>query len=351
MALKSGLADRIRDHALRLGFDVVGITPAQRAARATDYFNWLEQGRHGDMAWLARDPERRADPQRVLPGARSMVIAGLSYFVADPPDEFWNDPMRGRIARYAWGRDYHDVVLPMLEELACFIGQEAGRAVLSRAYVDTGPVLEREHAARAGLGFIGKNTLLIHPRLGSCFFLGEILVDLELNCDELPPEPVGACGSCRRCQDVCPTHAFPAPYIIDSRLCISYLTIEIKAAIPSDLRPLMKNWIFGCDECQLICPWVKQYARPGAKRFLSFDPDRFAPRLIDLMQLDDAGFRDQFGGTPIVRIKRRGLLCNVAVALGNAGDASALPVLENALHDPEPLIREHAQWAMDRIIR
>lgn len=351
MVPKTKLADRIRDHALQLGFDVVGFAPAQRAPRSTDYFNWLEQGRHGEMGWLARDPERRADPQRVVPGARSMVIVGLSYFVADPPDELWNDPLRGRIARYAWGRDYHDVVLPMLVELSRFIEKDAGHAMLSRAYVDTGPVLEREHAARAGLGFIGKNSLLIHPKMGSYLFLGEILTDLDVEPDASTPEPAGTCGSCRRCQDICPTHAFPAPYILDSRLCISYLTIELKTAIPADLRPLMKNWIYGCDECQSICPWVKQYAQPGAKRFLAFDPDRFAPRLVDLMQLDESGFRERYGDTPIVRTKRRGLLRNAAVALGNAGDASALPALEKALADAEPLVREHARWAMEQIIR
>jgi len=351
MSSRQDLKVAIRDHALQLGFDVVGFAPAQRAPRATDYFNWLEQRRHGEMAWLARDPERRADPQRVLPGARAMVMVGLSYYIADPPDELWNDPMRGRIARYAWGRDYHDVVLPMLRELERFIESDLGRAAVSRAYVDTGPVLEREHAARAGLGFIGKNTLLINPRMGSYLFLGEILTDLEMESDAPQPEPVGTCGSCRRCQDICPTHAFPAPYILDSRLCISYLTIELKSAIPVELRPLMKNWIYGCDECQTVCPWVKQYAQPGAKQFLAFDPDRFAPRLIDLMQLDDAGLRDRYGDTPIVRTKRRGLLRNAAVALGNAGDVSALPVLEKALADPEPLIREHAQWAIDQISR
>jgi epoxyqueuosine reductase len=351
MVSKTRLGDRIRERALQLGFDVVGFAPAERAPRAPEFLSWLEQGRHGSMAWLARDPERRADPRRVLPGAKSMIIAGLSYFVADPPDELWNDPTRGRIARYAWGPDYHDVLLPMLEELARFVEAEQGHPISARAYVDTGPVLEREHAERAGLGFIGKNSLLIHPKLGSYLFLGEILTDVELEFDPPAKEPAGTCGSCRRCQDLCPTHAFPAPYIVDSRLCISYLTIELKDAIPVELRPLMRNWIYGCDECQSVCPWVKQYARPGAKRFLSFDPDFSAPRLVDLMQLDEKGFRDRFAGTPILRTKRLGLLRNVAVALGNSGDITALPILEKALTDPEPLIREHAQWAIERTRR
>jgi epoxyqueuosine reductase len=314
------------------------------------------------MQWLARDPERREDLRRVLPGARSVVVVGLSYFVLDPPEELWHDPARGRIARYAWGLDYHEVMLPRLQQLAGFIQQEAGGAG-TRAYVDTGPVLERDHAARAGLGFIGKNSLLIHPGLGSYLFLGEILVDAELDYDEPSPDGgatcrvgppgrskvSGTCGNCTRCLDVCPTHALPAPYVLDSNRCISYLTIELKGSIPLELRPLLGNWVFGCDECQSICPWVRRYARPTRQNFLRYDPELVAPSLIDLMSLDEAGFRARFRGTPISRAKRRGLLRNVAVALGNWGSPAALPVLERALQDPEPLIREHAAWAVERI--
>lgn len=354
----NGLAERIKEEALRLGFDAVGIAPASASLRAAAYRAWLAEGHHAGMAWLAREPERRLDPARVLAGARSIVSAGLSYHVAEPPPELWNDPMRGRIARYAWGRDYHDELLPRLRELAAFIERDLGRPLASRSYVDTGPVLEREVAARAGLGFIGKNTLLIHPQFGSTLFLGELLLDVDLPFD--PPaeeggaawrrgDAVGTCGKCRRCLDACPTHAFPAPYILNSRLCISYLTIEHRESIPENLRPLMRNWIYGCDECQTVCPWVRQYAKPGRTRFLRFDPDLATPRLTDLLALNEDGFRERFRGTAVPRTKRRGLLRNVCIALGNSGRPEAAQALERATQDPEPLVREHAQWALARL--
>jgi epoxyqueuosine reductase len=267
--------------------------------------------------------------------------------------------------------DYHDVMLPRLRELGDFVEQEASRTVNRRTYLDTGPVLERDFAAQAGLGFIGKNTLLINPRIGSYLFLGEILVDVELDYDEPAPDGgasclidltglkdlsglgaskrLGTCGNCTRCLDICPTYAFPAPYILDSNRCISYLTIELKGSIAPELRPLMGNWIFGCDECQEICPWVRRYSQRTRESFLSYDPDWVAPKLIDLMKLDEAAFRARFKGTPILRAKRRGLLRNVAIALGNWGSPETLPVLEQALQDPEPLIQEHAAWAIERI--
>lgn len=356
----NNLAERIKDEALRLGFDAVGVAPAAPAAHAPKFQAWLASGHHAGMAWLARDPVRRTDPRQVLPGARSIVSVGLSYQAADPPDDLWNDPLRGRVARYAWGPDYHDELLPRLRELAAFIASDLGRPLGWRAYVDTGPVLEREAAARAGLGFIGKNTLLIHPAFGSYLFLGELLLDLELPADAPADEggsvwrrgdAVGTCGKCRRCQDACPTHAFPVPYILNSRLCISYLTIEHREAIPEELRPLMRNWIYGCDECQTVCPWVKQYAKPGRTRFLRFDPEVAAPRLAELLALDDAGFRERFRSTPVPRTKRRGLLRNACIALGNSGRPEAVPALERAAQDAEPLVREHAAWALRRLAR
>jgi epoxyqueuosine reductase len=357
------LSADIKSKAVDLGFDVVGLAPAQAARREPAFHRWLELGYHGEMEWMARDPGRRADPRRVLPGARSVVVAGVSYFVENPPPDVWNDPARGRIARYAWGPDYHDVLLPRLQALARFIEQQASHPVQHRAYVDTGPILERGVAAEAGLGFIGRNSLLIHPSYGSYLLLGEILLDIELEYD--PPAgdegaarhffgPTGAprkgsCGSCRRCLDVCPTHAFPAAYILDSRRCISYLTIELKGSIPDPLRPLMGNWIFGCDECQSVCPWVRRYARPGRTHVERYNIDRMAPPLLDLMPMDEVAFRARFRGTPILRARRRGLLRNVAVALGNWGSRQAVPVLERAGADPDPIIREHAAWALHRI--
>lgn len=358
------LTQHIKEKAYELGFDLIGIAPAGHAPHAEAYHRWLAQGYAAEMNWLARNPQQREDPRRLVPNARSVVVIGLSYFVLDPPTDLWHDPSRGCIARYAWGLDYHNVMLPRLRELGDFIEKETGHPLNQRPYVDTGPVLERDFAAQAGLGFIGKNTLLIHPRLGSYLFLGEILVDLELEYDEPafnggascrigPPDEskrIGTCGHCTRCLTICPTHAFPAPYVLDSRRCISYLTIEHKGSIPPELRPLLGNWIFGCDACQEICPWVRRYAQPTRENFLSYDPDQVAPKLIDLMTLNnDVAFQARFKGSPIKRAKRRGLLRNVAVALGNWGSPEALPVLEQALLDPELLIREHAAWAIEQI--
>ncbi len=342
-------SDDIKKEALRLGFDLAGIAAAGPSAHAPAVRAWLDAGYHGSMAWLAREPERRLDPARAVPGARSVITVGLSYVVADPPADRWADPRHGRVARYAWGPDYHDVLLPMLMELGRFLERVSGRPMVWRAYVDTGPVLERELAARAGLGFVGRNTLLVTPTFGSLLFLGEILTSLELEPDPPLDDQAIGCGACRRCLEACPTRAFPAPYTLDSRRCIAYLTIEHRGSIPEDLRPLMKNWIFGCDECQTVCPWVKQFSRPGRTRFLRADPEVAAPRLTDLLVLDAAEFRARFRGTPVLRTKRSGLLRNVCVALGNSGDRSAMPALEKVLTDPEPLIREHAAWALAQL--
>jgi epoxyqueuosine reductase len=341
----------------------------------------VDAGYAARMGYMARDVTRRLDPRHVLPPARSVIVVGLSYFVLKPPDEMWNDPSRGRVARYAWGMDYHEVMTPRLRRLAEFIAGQTRRDVQSRVYVDTGPVLERDHASQAGLGFIGKNTCLISPFLGSYLFLGELLVDLELDYDEPASDSgatigfdsggqrrtmvgvgegnwkesrpgtrrVGTCGACTRCLETCPTNAFPAPYVLDSSRCISYLTIELKGSIPPGLRPLMGNWIFGCDECQSVCPWPRRFAQPSRLEFLRFDPEYAAPRLLDLIGLRDDEFRTRFKQSPLWRAKRRGLLRNVAVALGNWGSSRAVPALHRALDDPEPLIREHAAWALAQI--
>jgi epoxyqueuosine reductase len=379
---KVSLTERIKEKAYELGFDLIGIAPATRAPHADAYAAWVDAGYAATMGYLTRDVARRQDPRHASPGTRSVVVVGLSYFVANPPADLWNDPARGRIARYAWGLDYHDVMTPRLHQLADFILSETRRPVEQRVYVDTGPVLERDFAAQAGLGFIGKNSCLISPLMGSYLFLGELLVSLELDFDQPatdsgatielptgqkgaaagggenfvgPPRPdtrrVGTCGACTRCLKICPTHAFPASYVLDSNRCISYLTIELKGSIPLELRPLMGNWIFGCDECQSICPWPRRFARPTRQDFLRFDPEQVAPRLLDLMRLSGDQFRARFRRTPLWRAKRRGLLRNVAVALGNWGDPQAIPTLQQALDDPEPLIREHAAWALARIQR
>jgi epoxyqueuosine reductase len=346
------LTERIKSRAIGLGFDLVGIAPAGIAPHAKEYADWVAAGFAGEMSYMTRDPARRSDLRRVLPDARSIIVVGLSYYTIDLPDEFKNDPSRGLIARYAWGVDYHDVMTPRLNELAAFVEREAG--VRSRVYVDTGAVLERDWAQLAGLGFIGKNTCLIYPRMGSWLFLGVVITDVDLGVDPSPqPSPrkgdgVG-CGTCTRCLVACPTNAFPSPYILDARKCISYLTIELRGSIPIELRPLIGNRIFGCDICQDVCPWPTRFAAPTRERSLfPVDPDRAAPRLIELAQLTEEAFRRRFEGTPILRSKRRGLLRNVAVALGNWGSAEAREALKRLAGDPDPLIAEHAQWGLTR---
>lgn len=344
------LAERIRQKAVELGFDLAGIAPAQATAHADFFRDWLKAGRHAGMSWLARDARARTDPRVQFHGARSVIAVGVSCFVANPPADLWNDPSRGRIARYAWGQDYHDVLMPWLRTLAVFVRQESHPEAQTAICLDTGPLLERDVAASAGLGFIGRNNQLINPRFGSYVLLGEIVTDIELDYDaEARSADHRACGRCRRCLNSCPTQAFADEYALDSRRCISYLTIENKGSIPEELRPLMGNWIFGCDECQEVCPWVKRHAQPGRATFLRFEPDFAAPHLLDLLKLDDASFRMRYLGSALMRARRRGLLRNACVALGNWGSREALPALETAARDPEPLIREHAEWAIGRI--
>jgi epoxyqueuosine reductase len=350
----STLADRIRTEASRLGFDLVGIVAATPPSTAKRYQRWLENGFHGEMGYLARAEAvaKRKDLARVLPAVRSVVTVAANYHTLPLPAEVRDDPSQGIVASYAWGQDYHDLLLARLRQLASALpaleGAYAGTMSRYRAYVDTGAILERELAARAGLGFVGRNTNLIHPRFGSWLFLAELLLMVDLPQLEQPPAQ-GTCGHCTRCLDACPTGALVAPYVLDARRCISYLTIELKGPIPRELRSLMGNRIFGCDICQEVCPWNRRFARPTAELAFQPRPDAIAPALLDLMGLDDQGFRERFRGSPIKRAKRRGLLRNVAVALGNWGDLAALPALVRALNDPEPLIRGHVAWALGRV--
>jgi epoxyqueuosine reductase len=346
---KRTLAERIRTNARQMGFDLVGIVSATPPVTAERYRRWLARGFHGEMAYLAR-PEaiaKREDPTLVLPGVRSVVAVGANYHTVSIPAYLRDDPSRGVFASYAWGDDYHEVLTPRLRELGAFVEAEIGGEVAYRAYVDTGPVLERELGTRAGLGFVGKNTNLIHPRLGSWLFLGEVLLPVELPAAE-PASGPGTCGQCTRCLEACPTGALVAPYVLDARRCISYLTIELKGPIPRELRPLMGNRIFGCDICQEVCPWNRRFARRTIEAAFQPRPDAIAPHLLELLALDEEGFRRRFQGSPVKRAKRRGLLRNVATALGNWGDPAADPALAQALHDAEPLIRGHAAWALGR---
>lgn len=347
MASATELTAALKAHAVELGFDLIGVARAEPPPHAAALQDWLEAGYAGEMAYLARNAAKRQEPSLVVADARSMIVAGVHYRAWEPPAELWNDPSRGRISRYAWGDDYHDLLLPRLRALQSWLEERVGRAQIGRSYVDTGPILERPAGVMAGLGFQGKNTLLIHPRQGSWFFLGEILVDVELVYDR--PLPTGACGTCQRCQVACPTNAFAGPYVLDARRCISYLTIELKGPIPRDLRPLMGNHIYGCDVCQEVCPWNEKFGQFAHSDELNAYAERVAPELLDLIALDDEQFRTRFRGSPIKRTKRRGLLRNVAIALGNWGDERAVPALARALCDHEPLIRGHAAWALGQI--
>ncbi len=328
-----------------LGFDLCRVAPCVAPPHGEAFHAWLEAGRAGEMAWLERNKDRRTDPQLVLPGAKSVIVLGMNYWQGERPDALAADgaaAARGQIARYAWGDDYHDLIEHKLREIDTFLIAQGGR---QRCYVDTGPVLERDYAALAGAGWHGKSTMLISPRLGTWFFLAEVLTTLELEPDAPMPD---RCGRCTRCIDACPTGAIVAPHQVDARRCVSYLTIEAKGPIPEEFRPLVGDRIYGCDDCLAACPW-NRFA--GASQEAAFAAREFVHgwTLRDYLALDDDGFRALFRKSPIKRIKRRGFLRNVCVALGNVGTADDLPALEKAAQDAEPLIVEHAQWAIGRI--
>jgi epoxyqueuosine reductase len=336
----------IRQRAIELGFDDCRFTRAEPPATAAAFERWLEAGCHGGMDWLARNRARRTDPRQVLAQARSILVLAASYHrTPTSPAPAADGPPTGVIARYARAEDYHAVLAQPLAALTAYVDSLPGAGSRSLWYVDTGPLLERDLAARAGAGFVGKHTNLVSRRLGNWFFLAEILTVLELEPD--PPEP-NRCGSCQRCLDACPTHAITAPFRLDARLCISYLTIELKGPIPTELRPAVGNRIYGCDDCLDACPW-NRFAREGRLMADTARRDLDQPALLQLLSLDEAAFRSQFAGTPILRTKRRGLLRNVCVALGNVGDRDALPHLLRAASDLEPLVAEHARWALERI--
>jgi epoxyqueuosine reductase len=369
----------IRQRARELGFDDCRVTTAQPPESAPRLNRWLAAGQQGEMAYLERNAHKRADPQLVLPGARSIITLAVSYAgqqtKADERESEGQDPKSGAetvsasstpptfhvsrfthhasrftppsglTARYARYTDYHVIIGERLKLLTDFINQLSGQNARSLWYVDTGPLLERDLAQRAGLGFIGKHTNLISRRFGNWIFLAEIITTVQIEPD--PPER-NHCGSCARCMAACPTAAITAPFQVDARRCISYLTIELKGSIPAELRPAIGNRIYGCDDCLAACPW-NRFAQAGEMMKAHARPGLAMPDLIELLKLDEAGFKQRFAGTPMLRTKRRGLLRNVCVALGNIGDESALPALRKAATDPEPLIAEHATWAVEKI--
>lgn len=352
MAGKATLRDfsfeqQIAVRASELGFDLCGVSRAEAPQRGAHFRSWLAEGMAGTMTYLNRTAERRLDPQKVLPGVRSIISVGQSYFTGLLPDEVRQDPSRGIIASYAWGQDYHDLMGHALAELAEFV-QSLARDVQTKSYVDTGPVLEREVAERAGLGFIGKNTLLIHPRMGSQLFLGEILTTLELVPTSAPRMP--SCGSCTRCLESCPTYAFPTAYVLDSRKCISYLTIEYRGSIPIELRSRIGNHVFGCDDCQTCCPWVNRFSTRTRQQAYENVLERKAPRLTRLAKLTETEFLEMFRGSPVLRPKYEGFMRNVAVALGNWKSRDALDALAPLANHESLLVREHAEWAVRAIL-
>jgi epoxyqueuosine reductase len=336
------LKQRLVSFARGLGFDSCRIAPCGSAPHAEAFRNWLDEGGHGEMGYMERGEEKRCDPQKVLPDARSIVVLALNYFHGDPQAGDDTPAATGRIARYAWGDDYHDLIESKLEKIDDFLHEFAGQ---QKCYVDTGPVLERDQAAQAGTGWHGKSTMLIDERLGTWFFLAEVLTTLELPPDEPVPD---RCGTCERCIKACPTGAITAPHRLDARRCISYLTIELKGSIPLELRPLIGNRIFGCDDCLDACPW-NRFAQVSREAAFSARPATVGIPLRDYLSLNDDEFRLLFRNSPIKRIKRRGFLRNVCVALGNVGDSSDLPELERATADSERLIAEHANWAIHQI--
>ncbi|MEA2781966.1 MAG: epoxyqueuosine reductase [Rhodospirillaceae bacterium] len=337
--------EEIREQALKLGFDAVGFAAAELSAAARDGLaGFLAAGYHGDMGWLADKAERRADPRRLWPEARSVVVLGLNYGPAEDPLAQPGEPGEANISVYARNRDYHDTIKKRLKRLGRWMGERFACGI--KVFVDTAPVMEKPLAEAAGIGWQGKHSNLVSREFGSWLFLGEVFTTLDLAAD---PRESDHCGACRRCLDACPTKAFPEPYRLDARRCISYLTIEHKEAIPRDLRPLMGNRIYGCDDCLAVCPWNK-FARPTGDGDLLPREDLTAPKLAELARLDDAAFRLFFSGSPIKRIGRDRFLRNVLIAIGNSRSAALAETTLAHLQDPNPLVRGAAIWATSRLV-
>ncbi len=324
---------------------LVGVAPAEGSPELTFYRDWLSAGYAGEMHYLQRNAERRLDMQQVVPGARSVVVCGLNYDTDSPYSTDTDDPERGWVARYAWGGDYHDCMQEKLRQLQACVAAWVPDEVASKLYVDTGPVVERVYAKYAGLGWFGKNTCILNKNLGSWLFLGELILTLPLDYDR---PALDHCGTCTRCIDACPTDAILEPYVLDSRKCIAYLTIELKGSVPEDLRSQVGHHIFGCDICQDVCPWNRKRTFT-AEDVLQPQPEQVHPSLAELAGLTPQTFKARFRNTPLELTKRRGVLRNVCVAMGNSGIADFIPLLETLIDDEEALIREHAAWALARL--
>lgn len=331
---------RIIECALQLGFAECRVAAARPAAHRAVYEQWIAEGKYGDMAWMARNLDRRTDPRVVVPGAQSVIVLATNYFQglrSEPPPSF-------RIARYAWNDDYHDLIEKRLDALSLLLTELGGT---QRRYVDTGPVLERDFATESGLGWNGKSTMQLSRTLGTWFFLAEIITTLALPPDQ--PER-NLCGKCTRCMDACPTGAITAPHRLDARRCVSYLTIEHKGAIPPEFRRAIGDRLYGCDDCLEACPW-NRFAQISHEAAFQARESVFSKKLTDFLPLNDDEFRVLFAKSPIKRIKRPAFLRNVCVVLGNMGTHNDIPALQRAAADPHPLIAEHAQWAIEEIER
>jgi epoxyqueuosine reductase len=335
------LTDSVREEARRLGFFKMGVARPGPLPAVDRFDNWLLQGMHGEMQYLQRQAPKRKDPGLLLPDVRSILVLALNYF---PGDILTDDPLRGRISRYACGTDYHRILLTRLEELLAFVRSRQSEA-RGLCYVDTGPIAEKVWGAQTSLGWMGKHSNLIDPKQGSWFFLGMMLLNLELGYDEAMPD---RCGTCSRCLEACPTGAIVAPYVVDARLCISYLTIEHRGPIPRRLRPLIGNRIFGCDDCQEVCPW-NRFASQSGEDGLRPRRENIVPELVGLVHVTADEFKRRFERSPIRRTGRDGFVRNVVVALGNSGAPAAVPALARTLTDESPLVRGHAAWALRRI--
>ena len=342
LAESTSIESLIKAQAYSLGFDLVGITALGPMQTSPEFEAWVARGCAGDMDYLPRSAEKRRDSRLPFPGATHAIVVGMNYGGREPS---------GPIARYARGDDYHDVMTARLKELHRWLEAEVGRSISGKPYVDTGPILERDLARRAGLGWFGKNTNLINPRIGSFFFIGALLVDLELDVD--PPFESDRCGTCQRCLDACPTNAFVEPLVLDATRCISYLTIEHKGAIPAALRANLGELVYGCDICQEVCPWNISFARELSEEAFSarrmFDRRSAREISLDLLEMDDETYSASFSGSPMKRAKRRGLSRNAAVVLGNVADESDAAALEACRTDADPLTGEHIDWALERI--
>ncbi len=333
------LTDALKREAARLGFDLAGVCPAVRPPHENAFRNWLAAGRAGQMQWIEQRVEAYSHPRHVLEDAASLLVLAVNYRTVEPEPAAVG---QGRVSRYAWGRDYHDLIRERLKKLADFYRQLAPTARV-RGVVDTAPLLERDFAQLAGLGWIGKNTMLLNPRLGSWLFLAVLLTSEELAAD--PPFAADHCGSCRACLDACPTGALVAARELDARRCISYLTIELKEAVPEELRRSMGEWVFGCDLCQEVCPWNR---RVPISREASLQPGAGMNPLdlAGLLELNEAAFGARFRGTPLARAKRSGLLRNAAIGLGNRADGAGQAALQRGASDEDPAVREACDWAL-----